>query len=171
MYCVKCGKQIDDDVKFCPNCGQVIGKEFARTNLNKVNTRERRKKSGIEICIYLSTVSCIVSAWLLLHFSNQPGLFFVSKPGEDESLVALILSYGALSIFVFALSIKALTGAARVKDNSAGRTMATIALVLALLACVVLPVAATIVSYILSVRSLNESFDYEKELMEKGNNC
>lgn len=169
MYCVKCGKQIDDDVKFCPNCGQVINKEIVKTNLNKVNMRERRKKSGIEICIYLSTLACIVSAWLLLHFSNQPGLLFTMKPGEEESLFALILSYGALSIFVFVLSIKALTSAARVKDNSAGRTMATIALVLALLACVILPVAATIVSYILSVKSLNESFDYEKELIEKGN--
>ena len=27
MFCSKCGKEINDNVKFCPNCGNAIGKE------------------------------------------------------------------------------------------------------------------------------------------------
>ena len=26
MYCIYCGKEIDDDSKFCPHCGKFVGK-------------------------------------------------------------------------------------------------------------------------------------------------
>ena len=27
MYCTSCGKQMPDDAKFCPSCGQGLGAE------------------------------------------------------------------------------------------------------------------------------------------------
>ena len=36
MYCKQCGKQISDDVKFCPRCGAAVG-----VGTNEANTTSR----------------------------------------------------------------------------------------------------------------------------------
>ena len=32
MFCIKCGTQVEDDVKFCPNCGANLAEEDINKN-------------------------------------------------------------------------------------------------------------------------------------------
>ena len=37
MFCSKCGKEINDNVKFCPNCGNTIGGSITSNTINNPN--------------------------------------------------------------------------------------------------------------------------------------
>ncbi len=37
MFCSKCGKEINDNVKFCPNCGNTIGRSVTSNTINNPN--------------------------------------------------------------------------------------------------------------------------------------
>ena len=49
MFCIKCGTQVEDDVKFCPNCGANLAEEDINKNdvktflLGTQEERERKK--------------------------------------------------------------------------------------------------------------------------------
>ena len=49
MFCIKCGTQVEDDVKFCPNCGANLAEEDINNNdvktflLGTQEERERKK--------------------------------------------------------------------------------------------------------------------------------
>ena len=37
MFCSKCGKEINDNVKFCPNCGNAIGQQDSSSTIINSN--------------------------------------------------------------------------------------------------------------------------------------
>lgn len=56
MYCVKCGKQINDDINFCPYCGnRITNKVSDRVNKNKINIIFLNYLSDINNTLVLST--------------------------------------------------------------------------------------------------------------------
>ena len=52
MFCSKCGKEINDNVKFCPNCGNAIGKEDSpNTSSSTIINSNNSNNSNNEIFI------------------------------------------------------------------------------------------------------------------------
>lgn len=56
-YCVKCGKELEANVKFCSNCGQEVGKPVNdNSNVNEnVNPNGKSKLAGGLLGIFLGT--------------------------------------------------------------------------------------------------------------------
>lgn len=61
MFCNKCGTKLEDDAKFCPNCG---GKITAGTTCEEktVQTKKKRSTSPIKIYIIVAVSVCILGA-------------------------------------------------------------------------------------------------------------
>ena len=78
MFCVKCGKQIADGSKFCPECGAVQPNDSAKNAVyssnpnNSTNHYSTVRKAQYNImCIVGLVVSCIS---LLLNFWGLVGI-------------------------------------------------------------------------------------------------
>lgn len=73
MFCEKCGKEISDDSKFCPGCGQLI---------NIHNGRNRMSSEDVKYITITSDKKKIIAIILcLLGFIGFGGLhrFYVGK--------------------------------------------------------------------------------------------
>lgn len=46
MYCIKCGKQIDDNAAFCPNCGTKVG---GTASVDQARTAPKQEQPVINI--------------------------------------------------------------------------------------------------------------------------
>lgn len=75
MYCKNCGNQIEKDVKFCPSCGALQGKESAfnvsqtTDSVDKVVKEARAqissgKQSG-KLYMVSGWVSLVISLWFI----------------------------------------------------------------------------------------------------------
>lgn len=62
MYCGNCGKEIEDNVSFCPECGALIENNQSKSQKKKV-TKRRRKKSVIILFIVFV---CILAGSVVL---------------------------------------------------------------------------------------------------------
>lgn len=51
MYCVNCGKEIDNDFLFCPYCGYNLGEKFNNTNNINNNFENNNQNDNYEIII------------------------------------------------------------------------------------------------------------------------
>ena len=87
-YCEKCGTQLTDDVKFCPNCGQAVGK-MDNSNASKPKTRKsgnsvKMASSSYDVGSNLTTSKklglglAIIFAGIVLLAGIGNGTFFVS---------------------------------------------------------------------------------------------
>lgn len=59
MYCTRCGKEVKDGAKFCPNCGAKIesGESVNRVNFSETQGHQKKqKKSGPKIAIIIAAV-------------------------------------------------------------------------------------------------------------------
>lgn len=68
MFCRMCGKQLDDDVKFCPECGADLSDAPAQVDapavdftLNTENTQPVKKKSKKLWAILIPTIAVVVA--------------------------------------------------------------------------------------------------------------
>lgn len=72
MFCSKCGRELPDDVKFCPNCGQQIGsiqKEVLSEEIKKdIKETEKKKPSG---CLIAVIVVFVLFIFLLIVGSSS----------------------------------------------------------------------------------------------------
>ncbi len=63
MFCNKCGAKLEDNAKFCPNCGEKI--TIGNISEEKdAHTKEKRSISPIKICIIV--VVCVCILWWLV---------------------------------------------------------------------------------------------------------
>lgn len=72
MYCGNCGTQIDDSIKFCPNCGEMINGRAGHNAqvINESNPPVPKKKHKLlSFCIAV----LIIIAGVLLCTQNTPG--------------------------------------------------------------------------------------------------
>ena len=76
MFCFKCGKEIKDNIKFCPYCGQKqINKSnnismYNKTTVNKPQVTEKKNKNGlvlavIGVCAFIMVAFLAVGIYLV----------------------------------------------------------------------------------------------------------
>lgn len=82
-FCTKCGKQLEEDAKFCENCGAGVPKESILPNETPVAKKKKKSKVVIILCLALVVV-------LLVHIAKTtiPKGFRVeySEEGIEEYL-------------------------------------------------------------------------------------
>lgn len=59
MFCEKCGAKLEDDAKFCFNCGAKITAEIPNQEM-VVHTEKKRRISPVKICIIAAIGVCII---------------------------------------------------------------------------------------------------------------
>ena len=70
MFCGKCGKQIADGIKFCPNCGEQIEQTDSR-KLAEKSEKGKKKKTGIFIVIAFVMI-IVLAVCLILGIKEKP---------------------------------------------------------------------------------------------------
>lgn len=65
MYCEKCGKQINDDAKFCPYCGATLKKEKKTldTGVQKADHRSLKNRKPLLVIV----IAGIIAGLFLIH--------------------------------------------------------------------------------------------------------
>lgn len=58
MYCSKCGKLVEDNVKFCPNCGNTMGTTNTEQTTKVSETKPQYAPENYLIWAILSTLFC-----------------------------------------------------------------------------------------------------------------
>ncbi len=78
MFCIFCGKEIDDNAKFCPNCGKPVANDNAGNDtVNQPQTAAKGKNFLLPVLITIGGVLVIVigvCVWMLVgENSNESG--------------------------------------------------------------------------------------------------
>lgn len=47
MYCERCGKEIEDNIRFCPHCGTSTMKGVHNESVSKVETRQNKNNRDV----------------------------------------------------------------------------------------------------------------------------
>ena len=103
MFCRNCGKQINDEMKFCPFCGTATN--FTPVNANVQTPVPTKKTNGFSIAgfvislvsFYLGFFFCIVPALGLVF-----GIIGLNAPKETNSGHGLALAGVIISSITFA---------------------------------------------------------------------
>ena len=70
MFCKKCGREINDNAKFCPYCGQSTNEEVYNVKEQKIEIKEQNKETAelntITITFLIVTVITLVLSILNL---------------------------------------------------------------------------------------------------------
>jgi hypothetical protein len=89
MYCSKCGDKINDDSKFCPNCGNVTssnGKTNVRIKEEEPNTDEVNGK-GLELPKSLLTCGALKIEGKKIVFVNEIGENIVNVSKKSKGIL------------------------------------------------------------------------------------
>lgn len=82
MNCRYCGSQLEEGVKFCPNCGQVVSPEPVDWNAYKEHIRQNRRVSKVTLLMSaVSVMLAIALAYVLLFppAQNIAGVGLMNK--------------------------------------------------------------------------------------------
>lgn len=84
MFCEKCGAKLEDDAKFCFNCGAKIAAEIPNQEM-VVHTEKKRRISPVKICIIAAVGVCIIGilAFVLIKVSHKVSDQREQKETED----------------------------------------------------------------------------------------
>jgi len=81
LYCQSCGKKVDEDVVFCPKCGEILVEEEIEWQefriQGEVDESKERANMYIILAIVLVTVG-IIGGSLLFVSSSMFGLFGIA---------------------------------------------------------------------------------------------
>lgn len=58
MYCKSCGTEIEEEAKFCPNCGSTVHENSILKN--KIIQNIKKHKASYSVLILLVTVGCLI---------------------------------------------------------------------------------------------------------------
>lgn len=71
MFCIRCGKEIDNDSKFCPSCGGVVSNNNAKSNINKIEQKQHKRKSGFIRLLVVGALLMVALVVMLLFYSTN----------------------------------------------------------------------------------------------------
>ena len=74
MYCIHCGKELDENMKFCPNCGKSQAKENAYSPARELFSEIGKKLKTVQKPILGISITVIIGILLILFFipKNKP---------------------------------------------------------------------------------------------------
>ncbi len=101
-YCTKCGREINDDDKFCPNCGFEITRYTIKENDVYSDNYSDRRYLKIHPCIKLSLLFSIVGYGLFLIFITLVLRNFHNS--ELPALTLLIIELSYLFSLIFGIA-------------------------------------------------------------------
>lgn len=78
MFCSNCGKEYDNDDKYCKHCGYQIVKEEAPENTNYIKPQINESRNGKNIIIGVVTIICVI---VLFYFAFSPIKFDIPIMG------------------------------------------------------------------------------------------
>ncbi len=83
MYCTNCGKELNEETKFCPECGQKVGEIPQQIAPQVIIVKEKKTKSKIV-------------ALLLCLFLGEIGLhdFYLDKPYKGLCKILILIFLG-----------------------------------------------------------------------------
>lgn len=113
MYCINCGKQIDDGVAFCPECGAAQKVVATSNNANAVNSYANNKTSYDTMCIVglvISGISLLVNLCGIVGIAgvivSVIGLINCSPDNKNGKIFAIIgIVIGGFSIVFAAIAL------------------------------------------------------------------
>lgn len=113
MYCVNCGKKIDDGVAFCPECGAAQKVATTQNNANDINQAAIKKTSYDTMCIVglvISGISLLVNLCGIVGIAGVVvsviGLINCSPDNKNGKIFAIIgIVIGGFSIVFAAIAL------------------------------------------------------------------
>ena len=93
MFCAKCGKEIPNDAKVCPNCGAAVEEEKATPVVEAKPVEAPKKSKVLVLSIVLSVIGSVVSLFVpLIGGAVTIGSGIDAKKKNDSAAtVAIIL--------------------------------------------------------------------------------
>lgn len=92
MFCIKCGKELADDVKFCQYCGQQVGEAVKNDNQQVVYVQPVIEKKSQ----FLAIVLCVFLGLAGFHD------FYMEKMGRGlaKFLILILLGWVIIGIII-----------------------------------------------------------------------
>lgn len=96
MFCTKCGKQLPDDLKVCPDCGATVENDASNPSAENAQPTPKKKKKrlglilGIVIPVVLVLALAISAATYFLFFKEDEQVLSVIDAYIDDAGVAYI---------------------------------------------------------------------------------
>lgn len=93
MFCSNCGKELTEDIRFCPECGQQVGNIQSQSQPIIMQMPRQPKSRAIAI------VLCIFLGWLGIHD------FYIGRNtvGLAKILITLILGWFIIGLIIVSL--------------------------------------------------------------------
>ena len=91
MYCNKCGNKLNENSKFCPQCGQKVLKKTNIVNQNKIVNTQANDQATI-LC--LVSIACYIVGPLILYINELLDIDFFNA-------VAAIITLAPLPIAIY----------------------------------------------------------------------
>ena len=115
--CVKCGKTLDEGVRFCPSCGTAVSGEPVNTGtqneeIRQADPKDAEDNKGMAIVAYILFFVPLITgdhkkSPFVLYHTNQGTVLFIFAVGG--AIVSSILSVIVIGVFLgFAVSIASL---------------------------------------------------------------
>ncbi len=93
MFCTKCGKQIPDGVRFCPNCGENVGATFEEKVSNTFNEMADDARDA-----FRQAENSLTNEFVDINntFNNTPNVFLKT---DRSLLIYILLSFVTCGIY------------------------------------------------------------------------
>ena len=92
MYCVKCGKQLNENEKFCPNCGEV--NRLLEDNNQQNNVVQPKENDGATLLCILSLIFMYFAPGVIVAVVENlfPSIEFLGGLSPLAALVLMIVA-------------------------------------------------------------------------------
>lgn len=136
MYCTHCGKKIEDDMNFCPYCGQVMGsteidikkEESVHKNIRKINSDSENQPT--------SALVLLGSAIMVFGYA----IVCCNDKSEDVQILGLIIGFVAVLMAFFSYR--------KMKAHEEQKGLSGIGYIAYLICRVLLPIMEIIIGFV-----------------------
>lgn len=91
MLCNKCGKNIDEGVKFCPFCGEEVKTQLSDNLKNDIEDNKSKKLKSLKIVL-----SAIISVLVLVFIASKIYIYSIPELENIQDIDDLIADYQAI---------------------------------------------------------------------------
>lgn len=129
MYCKNCGKEIDDGVKFCPECGtKLFSDDSIENKIDKLESKGPEKQlntmclAGVivsGVSLFLNFYGTVGLAGLIISYMGYKAVKTSGEKGRELSIIGMVIGgitvvLGIISLiylfYLYSLGISVLSG-------------------------------------------------------------